>query len=463
MTRTSFAVLQAAFEGHDGIGDFRCIATPRGDACENELEPEQKADAKRLLRRQKSDLDLDELRDIINCVLCSDHQTTFTHKGKVQDLWCKEFPNHDFKSRRSLSPYNKNPNLVSTRRRRSSNLSSSNAPPTPSTTASDSLAPHTTPPPQPDFHSARHERSMSTPDRYSTPVIIERNDRPPIVVEPPDALDSEEDDSPSVRRSSRARPSHHTTQSLPVLPALNEMAAAADESTSPTEDPEIIAVGAPLAEGPQPVGGAFDTQANDFMTGDVSTWAPWRIRSEVLSTLLEPIPTADKKGTVYAVKVTSRPYVKIGYTTRDVSTRLREIIRDHGEQLDIGGAYCLPHRLPLLQLMRLEALVHADLAYFQRDLRGVRKHREYFEVDIIRAQRSIIFWWSVMQDIGLEPGKELDTEVVKAITESSALDIETTDDNIAAEPELWHQLNADYRQREHKWKLVFKRDEGGTS
>lgn len=206
-----------------------------------------------------------------------------------------------------------------------------------------------------------------------------------------------------------------------------------------------------------------------FQPGDASTWSPWTLRSEVLDLLLEPLPNLKAKGSIYAVKVNTAndtPMVKIGYTTRPVRTRLREIAAQQGNYINPESRFFISH-IPILQLQRLEKLIHGDLNYFQRDLkiqngRVHKTHREYFTVDLNTAERTIKFWYDVIKDIGLEPGQELDEDIVANIRRHPALAVERADvDATADEPETWNRLNSDHCRRENIWNAVFRRDCGG--
>lgn len=176
MTRYSFADIRAVFVTNTVIESFGCIANPynRND-CQNELWPERVEDAQRLCRRAESGMILDELRDIINCLLCVDCQRGYTHKDKVERKWSCEFPDFDFSSRRSPSPYS----LKSGRRRgREASTPSRSFSASPHSPAEGHSSPRylKTPPPQPSFTSRRQEPSSvgsnAIPKPKSTALIL---------------------------------------------------------------------------------------------------------------------------------------------------------------------------------------------------------------------------------------------------------------------------------------------------
>jgi hypothetical protein len=280
-------------------------------------------------------------------------------------------------------------------------------------------------------------------------------------------------DSPSLGRA-RAR----TPESEP----LDAETAEEDPDDNQSSEPGDAAPVDVLMEPPDTLEASLDLAAdsnepeNDslppaFSRGEASVWSPWAIRSQVLDVLLEPLPKPDAEGSIYAVKVgngNTTSIVKIGWTTRKVKRRLKEIAREHGQPIDDSTKLSISN-IPLLQLQRLEAVVHADLAFFQLNLsvqnsngRGQKKHREYFEVDISIAQRTINKWWSRMQDIGLEPGRKLDPEIETAIRLDPALDIERSETGgTAIGSNIWSHRNADHAHRENVWDLVFKQQAGG--
>jgi hypothetical protein len=201
----------------------------------------------------------------------------------------------------------------------------------------------------------------------------------------------------------------------------------------------------------------------DFYPGPASTSAPWTIRGDTLELFLKPLPKPrprhEGRGTIYVVPIVQEgeaSIVKIGRTKRSSRRRISEIPGQQGQLLQEGSKTVLPG-VPLLQLERLEKLVHQELAFFQRIPRNGRKHREYFEVDISVAQRSMLRWWNAMQNLGLEHARELDPSVIDAIRNHPALDLEMSDSNaIAADSTLWSSLNSDHVRREAIWDLVLQ-------
>jgi hypothetical protein len=228
----------------------------------------------------------------------------------------------------------------------------------------------------------------------------------------------------------------------------------AEDMGTTIEDPEGSADGdepsSPLAERSRRTPYSTGT----FVPGDAASWAPWTIRSEVRALILESLPKPNDKGCIYVVQDLETQHVKIGMTVRPFRTRLSEISRDHKRKLDEKNAWHLPG-IPYIQLLRLEALVHADLAYFQRNLqlstRGARRtHREWFNVDMATAQRTVRLWRDVMRTIALEPGNELNGDIVDDLHSSPAFDVDMTSDGIL-DAQAWSQANTDHNQRIQMW------------
>jgi hypothetical protein len=208
-----------------------------------------------------------------------------------------------------------------------------------------------------------------------------------------------------------------------------------------------------------------ESESHPFSAGETSTWAPWTLRHEVIRLVEEPLPKPDSRGSIYAVEVTGTPYVKIGITTRDVRERLKEIRKRHGQGLRIGCEE-VEDDIPLLQLYRLERLVHADLAFFQRNLTVQRTtqrrtHREYFEVDLATAMKTIRLWLKIMQTIGLDAGSEIDQHI-KTSVRDWIRDIDAPPVGTSPEDyEVWKTVNANHELRHKIWSQAFKLDDGG--
>jgi hypothetical protein len=206
-----------------------------------------------------------------------------------------------------------------------------------------------------------------------------------------------------------------------------------------------------------------------FSPGEASKWSPGTINSDVLDVFFDPLPRADEKGLIYAMKVNTDgpvPIVKIGITTRTVKQRAKEIAEQRKCSLDLREKYMLSG-IPILELKRLEALVHAALAFHQRDLKDAhggrfKTHDEYFEVDIDAAKQTIDFWYKAMRDVGLKPGRKIDEKIISEIRGSPAL---AADVSLTAATndggEIWRLVNSDHVRRDKLWREVFKTDSGG--
>jgi hypothetical protein len=411
---------------------FKCIGRPWKKDCGNNLESERKKLAKEVLGEPEADLTGENRRDVLALVLCADCQVNYTEKNNYRS----RYSDLDF-AKRSPSPHTLYSSSNRLSRRRSSGVRLAVETPRPSaqTRGSNELTLNTIPSsPTEDVLARRRGRSAPSTPPSSLPTINQD-----IVM---DGTATEE--------------ALYTNHDVP--PAANGGFGTFDPSDS---TPEARPTTQPRSRS-SPLNQDITRQ---FKEGEGSTWAPSTLHSEVLRLLWEPIPSPTSKGSIYAVEVIGTPYVKIGVTTRRVQTRLNEINGRHGQRLNIVGRR-VEHDIPFLQLYRLEALVHADLAFYQRNLvirehTQRRTHREYFEIDIATAQKTIRTWWSIMQTIGLEPGTEIDQTIKEAVRESVH---KTEIQRVVAhqtEREQWRTVNADDEERVNMWRTAFKLDEGG--
>lgn len=395
---------------------FICIGRPNRNPCDEVLENEDKKLALELLAATNANLTRKSQWNILALLLCTPCQKTYTQKNNIWAQWEAETPEIDPGGRRGRSPYSKCSKTPESDRRRSSGLTlavASESPPF----RGRSSGQNTPPSPTEDAlsrRSARHEPSSSArPMRRSNSDII--------------MVDTETADADCTNGS-----------------ALSEAHPCQPSRTTP-----------PLRK----------SGGSSFSAGESSTWAPWKLRAEVLELLWEPLPDPNSKGSIYAVEVVGTPYVKIGITTRDVSERLKEIQKRHGQNLRIGSKD-FKDNIPLLQLYRLERLVHADLAFFQRNLTVQRTtqrrtHREYFQIDLATAMETICLWLKIMQTIGLDAGTEIDPHI-KSSVRDWIRDIDTPP--VGASPgdyEPWKTVNTDHEQRHKMWSQAFKLEDGG--
>lgn len=201
-----------------------------------------------------------------------------------------------------------------------------------------------------------------------------------------------------------------------------------------------------------------------FHWGEAYAWAPWKIRDGVVELLQEPIPGPETKGQLYVVRVNTggrQRYVKIGQTHRPVDIRLQEVdkqLRQQGITLEMESIKPTA-RLPIMQIVRLEKIVHADLAFFRRDLCIVKGKQtsyatEYFELSQKEAWRTVQMWIEIMEKAGMLPGQDLDAKVKQGIR-SCAEYLEATDcSDKEAEVERWRRINQDHDQRKLRWKGI---------
>lgn len=418
--------------------EFTCIGHKSRsiEDCENELNDDRKERASELLGEDDADLSGENRRDIIALLLCQECQYTYTQKNKIKERWIFDSPGIDFGLKRSPSPYSLYSRRPTSDRRRSSGLRPSGTISSPCRCRASSRSIVESPPSPTDAALARRRgRAVPTVPDLPTPISTNQPNAMEIDSETEENLDLEHDSSltnqdESATNLSNAAHARYSSEEL-------------DQATPQTPD--------------------IDT--NPFSPGEASTWAPWMLHAETLRLLWEPLPEPQSKGSIYAVQVVGTPYVKIGLTTRKVRKRLKEINNEHGQKLNINGAIS-EDGIPLLQLYRLEKLVHADLAYFQRDLRVEkptyrRTHKEYFEVNIAKAEETIRLWWFIMQSLGLEPGTKVDSKITKLVREA----IRNIDTPPAgsdhSDIEWWKLVNDDHSRRISMWRNAFKLDDGG--
>lgn len=110
-----------------------------------------------------------------------------------------------------------------------------------------------------------------------------------------------------------------------------------------------------------------------LFNGEAYEWAPCTIFCRVTHLLSEPLPKAKDTGCIYVAPVILeegfiRSIIMIGYTLRPrFEDRLNEVSTRHGLDFDMKQAFGSA-RVPYVQLLRREAVIHADPASYQRNL-----------------------------------------------------------------------------------------------
>ena len=212
--------------------------------------------------------------------------------------------------------------------------------------------------------------------------------------------------------------------------------------------------------------GSMKVGHHDFNDGEASRWDPHDISTGVYDLLGQALPTQDTVGKIYAAIVepvdgcNRRQIVKIGQTTRNVDRRLGEIEKQH--KIKFGKRRTWPN-IPYLQLLRLERVIHADLAYFQRDLlvrtgNTVRTHHEYFEISLETAMNTIRFWSEKFQQIGLVPGRVVAVQALPVIQGANTRSLDESLESLGQhldEEERWKQCNEQHKFRQDAWREAF--------
>lgn len=384
----------------------------------------------------RTELTLKNVRDIVCLLVCVEHQRNgmYEHKKAVERVWQSEFPHLNFdqatKSRYSLyasrspTPSRTRPSTPRTPTR-----------PAPSSRATDTVALLNTP--DSLSNHGRHNRSASASD---VPRIAQTSPR--IEVHVPDSIESstEEALSPPQVRSQRA---------VDTTSTINNMLNVAEDH------PEVMTLQYPPVAAPSTSRGRSpsarrraSSSLEGFVAGEASSWTSWTAQAEVKALIFEPLPSPRTKGTIYIIQDLDEPeYVKIGITTRSFQARFAEIAHDQQRKLNEYNAEHLGG-IPYIQLVRLEALVHADLARYQHNLHICHKgrqriHREWFKVDMPTAIKTVRMWRDIMRNIRLEPGHELDPSLEGIINSSPFRDVDDASGRSASHEErirMWTEL-----------------------
>lgn len=179
---------------------------------------------------------------------------------------------------------------------------------------------------------------------------------------------------------------------------------------------------------------------NRFVKGQRSNWAPQKIKNEVAMLFLASLPIEKSSGTLYLFKAKHSGHVKIGYTLGEWMKRRTGIQSKSDIDLDENTSHII-EGIPFAVLLRLEKLVHADLAYFQRDLptSPTRAQHEWFEIDFAKAQETAEFWYEKMK----MPHAFLDPSIYVASSEEQ-------------DRANWADLHQNRTQRIEDWRKSIK-------
>ncbi|KXL50454.1 MAG: hypothetical protein FE78DRAFT_233630 [Acidomyces sp. 'richmondensis'] len=431
----SFREVQSELAGANANQtEYRCVfAEPHESRCLNLIEKSRLEKAIELLRTPQQDLNRKDIWDIVTYLVCEAHQEKRNYRPKhtVEMKWQREFPKIQLGSPRPKASNS----LCSSRggtppRRRQSGTSTPQCS-TPETTSDGSrelLAPSIF-----NIQETDHQRSVRASEMFvqgPQESIAEANE------EPADEFD--------MVMSSEV----FTLDTSEI--ARNREAEAQSVSNIAHESPlqqrkRKTAISSPLP-----------AQQEGFFKGPAASWAPWTIRSEVRSLLLEPLPKPRDRGSIYVVQDVNFQYVKIGITMDPFSERLKNLRKEHCNRITEDNSYHIPG-IPYTQLLRLEKLVHKDLAFFQRTLRlrkgeAYKTHREWFAVDMSTAKTTIHMWWDIMCKTRIEPGCEIDKTARENLMSSAAFDVDMA--QLTDQTQSWAEANEDHESRFQLWKTL---------
>jgi hypothetical protein len=178
-------------------------------------------------------------------------------------------------------------------------------------------------------------------------------------------------------------------------------------------------------------------RADGFTEGVGTTWAPKKVRQEVIELFNTSLPTQKTVGILYLLKAEHSGHVKIGYTLGSWKQRKSDIEKKSGIVLDVNRSHAIQN-IPYAVLLRLEEIVHTDLAYFQRDLplkKKTRAQHEWFEIDFNIAVRTAEFWLDKISTPGTSLGE----------------DNQVTDDE--KEKTNWPSIHRDHERRFRIWEM----------
>lgn len=154
-----------------------------------------------------------------------------------------------------------------------------------------------------------------------------------------------------------------------------------------------------LKRGPQRLKTEDNTRPNHKATIFNMT-SPLHVRS-VVSMLQRPLRRQHglRQGRMYVLYDPVSGHVKLGRTRAGVMPRLRDTRQNHGRP-DTFFVFETP-LMDAGELHRLELLVHHDLRPYRRVYtchctRAGRQHREWFNVSVHRACKTILLWWEFL-------------------------------------------------------------------
>jgi hypothetical protein len=178
-------------------------------------------------------------------------------------------------------------------------------------------------------------------------------------------------------------------------------------------------------------------RTDGFTEGVGTTWAPKKVRQEVIELFNTSLPTQKTVGILYLLKAEYSGHVKIGYTLGNWKERKSDIANKSGIVLDVNTSHAIQN-IPYAVLLRLEEIVHTDLAYFQRDLplkKRTRAQHEWFEIDFDVAVRTAEFWLGKISTPGTSLGE------INQVTDDEK------------EQTNWPNIHRDHERRFRIWEM----------
>lgn len=403
MRYISFADVKSAFADEAGIREFRCIGIKRKTQCTNALVDDRKDIVRKLLHVDIVDLEEVKRLSIVLYLLCAACQRTDTQRNNVKQAWSQENAGLSFGSKGLRSPA--------------------------------SLRPHRSP----KYASTSRTRRKAGLSTQSCPGLTIREGH-------------HYQDTPASPSEERARRRRRAFEASGPPPETTT----SEQPRRPPSNP------AQLVSKPPGERVLQFSETMHFRRGKGWQRAPWKLRSNLLDKLFEPIPSGT--GFVYAVSVTGTRFVKIGKTITSTQGRFDQVCKEHRIDLDEASARW-SDRIPRWQVDRLEKVVHCRLAFQQVELvdeEANRKvHHEYFEVDLDYAKQCIDQCLWIMRSIDVNPGRQIDQNIQQNMREYiNGIDKPPRDVN-SKDRQWWHDVNSNQQRETAIWHEASKYHLGG--
>jgi hypothetical protein len=359
-----FSALQADFQDSD-LKEYRCLAKRSSGRCKNMIDQDEALDQVRRITAQPiASLTPDDVREVNRLLTCAEGGQYEKQQKEIESTWKDEFP--EFPSDFGALLFPGSP---------------------PYKTEPHSQTPHAS---GIQFQAKVRRRtpvsmgeSADSGSRdgsdWTTGALIQDIPRDP------KSLYESNYPPPCSRRDDSAH-------SRPFAPEGNVMVGgrSGDENTLDTSPSHEVCY-----------------KTDGFTEGMGTTWAPKKVRQEVIELFNTSLPTQKTVGILYLLKAERSGHVKIGYTLGNWKERKSDIAKKSGILLDVNRSHTIQN-IPYAVLLRLEEIVHTDLAYFQRDLplkKKTRAQHEWFEIDFDVAVKTAEFWLDKISRPGTSLGE----------------------------------------------------------